>query len=355
MSENSRIDRKEYEIERVRNQDELSENSQRVTNLANSRERVFKWSVPAVEATRAAGLSKACWPSVRACTGDRCRSWDDKRWASGCGVRSCRKLTTELAVSLRCRSEFAAEGWIGDWASCSVERGRSGGLLIELEAGLVAEAERSRRVVVVAERVACSYSPFHTAFNTDFLSRCHHMWLTAQSDTWKLCGRRSIALSRFTAPTQPVSWWGPRCICTGCSRAFRMNETLRLRALLNTEQRCVQGCWKLHETGCSREKRWHGRASCSWPSEVDVVAERVARGQVVVEDGVWLRPRAPSGRAESTRTQGPWRPHVGSHQCRGTKVCATRPKNEKENVKAEMKNMVIKVSACTVRSKVQKL
>ena len=38
-SEKSRIDRKEYEIERVRNQDELSENSQRVTNTANSRER----------------------------------------------------------------------------------------------------------------------------------------------------------------------------------------------------------------------------------------------------------------------------------------------------------------------------
>ena len=69
----------------------------------------------------------------------------------------------------------------------------------------------------------------------------------------------------------------------------------------------------MHARG--REKRWHGRASCSWPSEVDVVAERVARGQVVVEKGVWLRPRAPSGRAESTRTQGPWRPHVGSHQC----------------------------------------
>ena len=49
------------------------------------------------------------------------------------------------------------------------------------------------------------YSPFHAAFNTEFLSCCHHMWLTAQSDTWKLCGRRSIALSRFTAPTQPVS------------------------------------------------------------------------------------------------------------------------------------------------------
>ena len=31
--------------------------------------------------------------------------------------------------------------------------------------------------------------------------------------------------------------------------------------------------------------------------------------------GVWLRPRAPLGRAESTRTKGPWRPHVGSHQC----------------------------------------
>ena len=86
----------------------------------------------------------------------------------------------------------------------------------------------------------------HAAFNTEFLSCCHHMWLTAQSDTWKLCGRRSIALSRFTSPTQPVSW----CICTGCSRAFRMDETLRLRALLNTEQRCVQGCSKLHETGC---------------------------------------------------------------------------------------------------------
>ena len=76
-------------------------------------------------------------------------------------------------------------------------------------------------------------------------------WLTAQSDTWKLCGRRSVALSRFTAPTQPVSWWGPRCSCTGCSLAFRVDERLRLRALWNTEQRCVHGCWKLHETGCS--------------------------------------------------------------------------------------------------------
>ena len=26
---------------------------------------------------------------------------------------------------------------------------------------------------------------------------------------------------------------------------------LRLRALLNTEERCAQGCWKLHETGCT--------------------------------------------------------------------------------------------------------
>ena len=98
------------------------------------------------------------------------------------------------------------------------------------------------------------YSPFHGTFNTEFLSCCHNMWLTAQSDTWKLrgrvCGRRSVALSRFTAPTQPVSWWGSRWSCTGCSHAFRVDERLRLRALLNTEQRCVQGCWKVHETGC---------------------------------------------------------------------------------------------------------
>ena len=42
----------------MRNQDELSENSQRVTNLANSRERVFKWSVPAV--TRRQHGRQAC-------------------------------------------------------------------------------------------------------------------------------------------------------------------------------------------------------------------------------------------------------------------------------------------------------
>ena len=37
------------------------------------------------------------------------------------------------------------------------------------------------------------------------------------------------------------------------AQAARMRSAwmmLRLRALLNTEQRCVQGCSKLHETGC---------------------------------------------------------------------------------------------------------
>ena len=52
-------------------------------------------------------------------------------------------------------------------------------------------------------------------------------WLTAQSDTWKLCGRRSVALSRFTAPTQPVSWIGSTVQLTGCSHAFRVDERLR--------------------------------------------------------------------------------------------------------------------------------
>ena len=46
----------------------------------------------------------------------------------------------------------------------------------------------------------------------------------SQSGTWKLCGRRSAALSQVTAPTQPVSWLGLRCGCTGCLRAFRMDE-----------------------------------------------------------------------------------------------------------------------------------
>ena len=86
-----------------------------------------------------------------------------------------------------------------------------------------------------------------------------------------------------------------------------------------------------------REQRERSRASC-WLKEVE--AERGAAEAVVekrsrpiervdvAEDswkeaegrcrrswGVWLRSPAPSGRAESTRTQGPWRPHVGSHQC----------------------------------------
>ena len=46
--------------------------------------------------------------------------------------------------------------------------------------------------------------------------------------------------------------------------------------------------------------------------------EAPRRESPMSRDYVWLRPRAPSRRAESTRTQGPWRPHVGSHQCRGT-------------------------------------
>ena len=50
--------------------------------------------------------------------------------------------------------------------------------------------------------------------------------LTPQSDTWKLCGRRSVpvALARSTATTPPVGWWGPWCSWTGCMRAFRVGD-----------------------------------------------------------------------------------------------------------------------------------
>ena len=142
----------------------------------------------------------------------------------------------------------------------------------------------------------------------------------------------------------------------------------------------------MHARG--REKRWHGMAervargqvkSTSWPSEL------LGAKYVVVEKGVWLRPRAPSGRAESTRTQGPWRPHVGSHQCRGTKgwlrprapsgraestrtqgpwrphvgshqcretKCVPRGRiMRRMRMKARMKNMVIKVSEYTITSR----
>ena len=110
----------------------------------------------------------------------------------------------------------------------------------------------------------------------------------------KLSERRSVALSRFTAPTQPVSLWGhgavargarmrftwisaeaersfehwsvalstvhstnsaslfmgPRCSCTGARMRFTRISAEARRTLLNTEQRCVQGCSKLRETGC---------------------------------------------------------------------------------------------------------
>ena len=42
-------------------------------------------------------------------------------------------------------------------------------------------------------------------------------WLTAQSGTWRLCGRRPFALSRFTAPTLPVIWWVRGAVVRGAS------------------------------------------------------------------------------------------------------------------------------------------
>ena len=65
----------------------------------------------------------------------------------------------------------------------------------------------------------------------------------------------SVALSRFmiTAPTKPVSLWGPRCSCTGCSHALCVDEcwgwelfwTLN-SAVFKGVQSCVKG---LRETG----------------------------------------------------------------------------------------------------------
>ena len=78
---------------------------------------------------------------------------------------------------------------------------------------------------------------------------------------------------------------GPRCSCTGCSHAFHVDERLRpaeiMRALLNTEQRCVQGCWKLHETGCVHtsvhvrgSRSYHAERSPNQPVYIDVAQER---------------------------------------------------------------------------------
>ena len=58
--------------------------------------------------------------------------------------------------------------------------------------------------------------------------------------------------------------------------------------------------------------------------------------EVVAEKGVRLSPRAPSGLAE-TRTQGPWRPHVGSHQRRETSV-SHEAEEERMRMKARMEN-----------------
>ena len=90
------------------------------------------------------------------------------------------------------------------------------------------------------------YSPFHATFNTEFLSICHHSGSQhratrgsgVEEDRPRFHGsqhRLSQSVDGVHGAAGPLA-----CVPRGW--------VLRLRALLNTEQRCVQGCWKLHET-----------------------------------------------------------------------------------------------------------
>ena len=40
-----------------------------------------------------------------------------------------------------------------------------------------------------------------------------------------------------------------------------------MRALLNTEQRCVEGCWKVHETGCTLHSRQYASSTAAFIDE----------------------------------------------------------------------------------------
>ena len=87
----------------------------------------------------------------------------------------------------------------------------------------------------------------------EFLSCSHFGWLTAQSDTWNLWRKRSVVLSRFTASTQPVSWWGPRCSCTECLHALCVADLIRAwEQFSGLNSSVLKGvASSVYETGCT--------------------------------------------------------------------------------------------------------
>ena len=91
-------------------------------------------------------------------------------------------------------------------------------------------------------------TPFQATFNTEL------QWLTTQSDRLKVCVWKKISPAFKVHSTDSASQLTESTVQLHRLLAcVPRGWVLRPRALLNTEQRCVEGCWKLYETCCTQE------------------------------------------------------------------------------------------------------
>ena len=91
-------------------------------------------------------------------------------------------------------------------------------------------------------------TPFQATFNTEL------QWLTTQGDRLKLCVWKKIGPAFTVHSTDSASQLMESTVqLHGLLACVPRGWVLRPRALLNTEQRCVEGCWKLYETCCTQE------------------------------------------------------------------------------------------------------